>query len=124
MRKHSYDATLQGVMGWFQTEIWHIGEITGMRDPDMQYSYALSTANSMAHLHDAIAELLEDPLYSKNPDLIKTQAVVVRALRELIRRYKINIDTIRKFNTRHVLRNLSYTRKQRKIYRKSRKSTR
>ena len=42
-----------------RTELWHIGEISGMRDPDLQYAYAQSTVNSMMHLHDAMAELLD-----------------------------------------------------------------
>jgi len=59
MPKHSYDPTVEGLMGWARTELWHIGEISGMRDPDLQYAYAQSTVNSMMHLHDAMAELLD-----------------------------------------------------------------
>ena len=106
---HSYDATVDGVMGWASAELSHIGDITGMRDKDLRYAYALSTAESMAHLNDAFRELIADPRYSHDhPDLIKHHAVVVRALKGLVRRYKINVDTIRKFNTRHVLSDLSY----------------
>ena len=126
MSRHSYDATVEGVTGWARAELWHIGEITGMRDKDLQYSYALSTANSMAHLNDAFEELIADSRYSHHhPDLIKNQAVVVRALKGLVRRYKINVDTIRKFNTRHVLSDLGYLsvkRKTRKNKNKKRKS--
>lgn len=75
-----------------------------MRDPDLQYAYAQSTANSMMHLQDAMAELLEDPRYCQNPDLKKVFGVITRALNELIRRYKVDVAAIRRFNTRHVLR--------------------
>ena len=107
--KHSYDPTLKGVMGWASAELWHIGEITGMRDPDLQYAYAQSVANSMAHLHDAMKELLADKRYkTAHADLRKTFNVVVRALQGLMKRYKISVAEIRKFNVRHVLGDLSY----------------
>jgi len=115
MPPHSYDATVGGVIGWANAELAHIGEITGMRDKDLRYAYALSTAESMAHLNDAFEELIADPRYSyDHPDLIKQHAVVIRALKGLVRRYKINVDTIRKFNTRHVLSDLSYLNGKRK----------
>jgi hypothetical protein len=115
MPAHLYDSTVEGLMGWARAELWHVGEITGMRDKDLQYSYALSTANSMAHLHDAFSELLTNPLYARHhPDLIKTHAVVLRALKDLVRRYRINVDSIKKFNTRHVLSDLSYLKQVRK----------
>ena len=112
--KHSYDATVTGVMGWVSAEYSHIGNLSGMRDKDLQYSYALSTANSMAHLNDAMLELIEDPRYANDhPDLKKVHGDVVRALKELMHRYKIDVATIRRFNTRHVLRDrdLTYLKK-------------
>ena len=122
-QKHSYDATVGGVMGWARAELEHIGDITGMRDKDLQYAYALSTAESMAHLNDAFNELIADPRYAhEHPDLIKHHAVVLRALKGLVRRYKINVDTIRKFNTRHVLSDLSYLNGKRKTRKNKKRS--
>ena len=112
MPKHSYDPTVNGVMGWANTEIFHAGEISGMRDKNLQYAYAQSTANSMMHLHDAIQELLEDKRYTMyKADLKKTYNVVIRVLNELVRRYKIDIAAIQEFNTRHVLKDPTYIKK-------------
>ena len=110
MPKH-YDPTVQGVMGWARAEFFHAGELSGMRDKNLQYAYAQSTVNSMMHLHDAMLELLEDKRYRKDhADLRKTFDSVVRALKELIERYNIDIAAILAFNTRHVLRSLAYLR--------------
>ena len=95
----------------------------GDSGPYLQYAYALSTAESMAHLNGAFNELIADPRYSHDhPDLIKHHAVVIRALKGLVRRYKINVDTIRNFNTRHVLSDLSYLNGKRKTRKHKKRS--
>lgn len=43
-----YDTTFQGVMKWAESELEHVGRIVSLEDPDLQYSYALSTVNGMA----------------------------------------------------------------------------
>lgn len=43
-----YDTTVQGVMGWANSELEHIGRIVSLEDPDLAYSYAQSTLYSMA----------------------------------------------------------------------------
>ena len=95
MPKHSYDPTV-----WAGPARNSFMPVT-MRDKNLQYAYAQSTVNSMMHLHDAMLELLEDKRYRKDhADLRKTFDSVVRALKELIERYNIDIAAIQKFNTR------------------------
>ena len=49
-----YDSTAKGLMMWATSELEHVGRIVSLKDKDLQYSYALSTVNGMAHLKDAI----------------------------------------------------------------------
>jgi len=109
MTKHTYDATVKGVMMWANSELEHVGRITGIKDKDIQYSYALSTVNGMAHLRNALFELVKDPDYKQHKkDLLKTHDSVIRVMKHLIKDYDIDLGTIQKFNVRHVLGNLSY----------------
>ena len=94
---------------WKRQELSHVGRIAAMKDKDLQYSYALSTVNGMVHLRDAIFERVEE---TKEKDhkmkLLREHDDVVRTIQHLIKDYGINLDTIRAFNERHVLRNMSY----------------
>jgi hypothetical protein len=120
MSSHKYNATLKGVMMWANSELEHVGRITGIKDKDIQYSYALSTVNGMAHLRNALFELVKDPDYSHHKkDLLKTHDTVIRVMKHIIKDYNVDLNTIKKFNVRHVLGNLNYlknikTRKNRK----------
>jgi len=114
MESRGYEPTVAGVMGWASAEMYHIGEISTMASKNHQYAYAQSTANGLAHLHDALREIIADPRYRKDrPDLIKTHNTVVRAIRGLVKQYRIDIDEIRRFNTRHILSDLSYATRTR-----------
>ena len=107
--EHKYHATAKGVMKWAESELEHMGRIAAIEDPDLQYSYAQSTVNGMMHLRDALVELVEDPDYAdKKTDLLRVHDQVVRALKHLIKDYDVNLDDIKKFNTRGVLSGFNY----------------
>ena len=102
-----YKTTMKGVFGWAQGELEHVGRIATVEDPDIQYSYAMSTVNGMLHLRNAIYELIKHNAYSQNrEDLIKLYSQVNRAVQHLITEYKVDGETIKQFNTRHVLGNI------------------
>ena len=104
-----YDATLKGVMMWAQSELEHVGRIIALRDEDLQYSYALSTINGMAHLKDALYELAQDEAYSHHKqDILKKHDAVIRVMKHIIKDFNVDLDTIRAFNVRKVLSNLNY----------------
>ena len=107
--KHQYESTVKGTMAWANSELEHVGRIASVKDKDLQYSYALSTVNGMAHLRDALVELASDRSYNQEyPEIARTHNAVVRVMKHLIREYKINLNTIRAFNTRKVLSDFSY----------------
>jgi hypothetical protein len=104
-----YNKTVNCVMNWAKSELEHVGRIIALEDPDLQYSYAMSTVNGMAHLKDALYELLHNPDYvHHHPDLRKTHDSVIRTMKHLIKDFDVDLGTIEQFNTRHVLSNLSY----------------
>ena len=104
-----YEATAKALMKWAESELEHVGRIAAIHDPDLQYSYALSTVNGMAHLKDALYEIVNDPDYKEHKsDLLKLHASVIRVMKHLVKTYKVDLDTIRAFNTRKVLSDLSY----------------
>ena len=104
-----YEITFKSAMMWANAELEHVGRIASMKDADLQYAYAMSTLNGMAHLKDALAELVEDPEYATHhTDLQRTHDAVVRVMRHLKAEYDLDVDTIRAFNTRHTLQDLSY----------------
>jgi hypothetical protein len=104
-----YNKTVNCVMNWAKSELEHVGRIIALEDPDLQYSYALSTVNGMAHLKDALFELVQNPAYAHHHmDLRKTHDSVIRTMKHLIKDFDIDLGTIEQFNTRHVLSNLSY----------------
>jgi len=118
MSSKKYDMTVEGVMHWAKAELGHVGPLAGVKDKDIQYSYAQCVVNGMLHLRDALYELVTDPRYEHcKVDLLKTHDQVVRTVKHVIRDYGVNIDDIKRFNTRKVLGNLSYlkrgTRKRR-----------
>jgi hypothetical protein len=115
MSSRTYDITPQSVMQWANAELEHVGRIASMKDKSLQYSYAQSTINGMAHLKDAIFQLVNDPEYKRyKPDLLVLHGKVVRTMKHLIKDYRVDLNEIRAFNTRKVLSDLSYlTRKNR-----------
>jgi hypothetical protein len=105
-----YHPTVKGVFEWANSELEHVGRIVSVEDPDLQYSYALSTVNGMAYLKDAIYELVNDPKYSMHKeDLLRLHGVVIRAMKHLVKDFKINLNAIKAFNTRKVLSNRNFT---------------
>jgi len=104
-----YNSTLFSVMSWAKAELEHMGRIAIVEDPDIQYAYALSTVNGMMHLRQALEEMVGDPEYAeKRTDLKKTHDGVVRALKHLIKDYNVDINTIKSFNTRHVIKSYNF----------------
>jgi hypothetical protein len=109
MKSHKYHASCHDIAMWKEHELAHIGRIATMKDKDLQYSYALSTVNGLMHLRDAVYERVQETKDKEHQGkLQQTHDDVVRALQHLIKDYKVNLDTIRAFNERHVLRDFSY----------------
>lgn len=128
MSSHRYETTFQSLMMWANSELEHVGRIVSLKDADLQYAYAMSTLNGMAHLKDALYEMLTDPAYKHyHVDVQRTHDAVIRVMKHLRDDFNLNLDTIRVFNTRKTLSNLSYLektkiKKTRKIRSKSKKS--
>ena len=117
---HHYESTVKGTMAWANSELEHVGRIASIKDKDLQYSYALSTVNGMAHLRDALYQLVKDPNYrGHSMDLLRTHDAVIRVMKHLIHEYKVNLNTIRMFNTRKVLTDFSYLKNSPRSTRKS-----
>lgn len=94
---------------WANSELEHVGRIVSMEDKDLQYQYALSTVNGMLHLRNALLEMVNDPKYVRHrEDVQRTHDKVVRAIKHLIADFDVNLQTIRNFNERHTLGDLSY----------------
>jgi hypothetical protein len=109
MSSKKYEMTVHGVMAWAKNELEHVGYLVGVKDPDIQYSYAQSVVNGMLHLRDALFEMVNDPNYKQQrPELLRTHDKVVRVVKHLIKDFKVDLNEIKKFNTHHVLSDLSY----------------
>ena len=122
MNTHRYDTTVNGVMMWAKSELEHVGRITGIKDKGIQKSYALSTLNGMAHLRNALYQLVNDPDYSHHKkDLLKTHDTVIRVMKHLMKDYDISRETIKKVNVYEVLGDLSYLSGGKRKTRKARK---
>ena len=123
MSSSTYDITPQSVMHWANAELEHVGRIASMKDKNLQYSYAQSTINGMAHLKDAIFQLVNDPEYKRyKADLLVLHGKVIRTMKHLIKDYRVDLNEIRAFNTRKVLSDLSYlTKKNRNTVKSSSK---
>ena len=112
MSSHDYDSTPLSIMQWANSELEHIGRIASMKDKDLQYSYAQSTVNGMAHLKDAIFQLVNDKDYAHHKkELLVLHGKVIRAMKHLVKEYCVDLKEIRKFNTRKVLSNFSYLKR-------------
>lgn len=104
-----YDITVKGVMMWANSELEHVGRIVAVEDKRLQRSYAMSTLNGMAHLKDALYQLVNDKAYKHHrADLLLVHEKVVRVMKHLIKDFDLDIQTIQAFNTNHVLSNLGY----------------
>ena len=106
---YKYDITARAVMEWANGELEHVGRIASCADPNIQYSYAQSTVNGMAHLKDALYELVTNPEYAdKKTDLLHLHDAVIRVMKHIIKDYNVDISSIKAFNTKGVLSDLSY----------------
>lgn len=110
-------------MMWANSELEHVGRIAAVEDPDLQYSYAMSTLNGMAHLKDALYEYVTTgPDSHMKADLKIIHDKVIRVMKHLIKDYKLNLQTIVEFNTRKVLSSLNYLKNAPKTNNKTRKN--
>lgn len=110
---------------WANSELEHVGRIIAVEDPNLQYAYALSTLNGMAHLKDAIFEYISDnPKSHMKNDLLVIHEKVVRVMKHLIKDFDLDISTIEAFNTKGTLSTLNYLRVSRRksTTKKSRKT--
>lgn len=123
---YKYNTTAKGLMMWANSELEHVGRIIAVEDPNIQYAYALSTLNGMAHLKDALFEYISDHTNSHmKDDLLVIHEQVVRVMKHLIKDFNLDIATIKSFNTKGTLSKLNYlkggrrksrTRKSRMYY--------
>ena len=105
-----YHATVKGILEWANSELEHVGRIVSVEDPDLQYSYAMSTVNGMAYLKDALYELVNDPKYSTHKeDLLRVHGAVIRTMKHLVKDFNIDLTAIKAFNTKKVLSNSNFT---------------
>jgi len=105
-----YHPTVKAIFEWANGELEHVGRIVAVEDPDLQYSYAMSTVNGMAYLKDAIYELVNDPKYAMHKeDLLRLHGSVIRAMKHLVKDFKIDLTAIKAFNTKKVLSNRNFT---------------
>ena len=106
----AYHPTVKGVLEWANSELEHVGRIVSVEDPDLQYSYAMSTVNGMAYLKDALYELVNDPKYSTHKeDLLRVHGAVIRTMKHLVKDFNIDLTAIKAFNTKKVLSNRNFT---------------
>ena len=106
-----YKLTVESAMKWARHELDHVGRIVSVEDPDIQYSYAMSTLYGMLHLKKALAELVNDPAYSTHrEDVQRTHDQVVRTIKHLIKDFSLDLNVIQAFNTKKILGDLSNVR--------------
>jgi hypothetical protein len=104
-----YHSTAKSLMMWANSELEHVGRIAAVEDKDLQYSYASSTLNGMAHLKDALYEFVtERKGEPMTKDLKILHDKVIRVMKHLVKVYKLNVQDVVQFNTRKVLSSLRY----------------
>jgi hypothetical protein len=109
--ERKYKLTSMGVMKWAEHELKHVGRIVAVEDPDIQYSYAMSTLYGMLHLKKALTEMVNDSAYSvQREDLQRTLDQVVRAIKHLIKDFSLDLNAIQTFNTKKILGDLANVR--------------
>ncbi len=108
---------------WASSELAHVGRIIAVEDPNIQYAYALSTLNGMAHLKDALFEYISDHNNSHmKDDLLVIHEQVVRVMKHLIADFKLDVATIEAFNTSGTLSKLNYLKGGRRRKSRTRKT--
>jgi hypothetical protein len=120
-----YQSTAKSLMMWANSELEHVGRIATVEDKDLQYSYAISTLNGMAHLKDALYEFVtERQGEPMTKDLKLIHDKVIRVMKHLIKDYNLNLQEIVQFNTRKVLSSLNYLKNVPRNTNKTRKNNR
>ena len=120
---YAYETTMKSLFGWAESELAHVGRIAAVKNPNIQYSYALSTVNGMAHLKDALYELSKETEHKdKKRDILRLHDQVIRVMKHLIREYKIDLAPIKAFNVKGVLSDLSYLKNTRRVSKKGKKT--
>jgi len=118
-----YEMTAKGLMCWANSEMAHVGRIVGVKDPDIQYAYAISTLNGMAHLKDALYEfVMERQGEPMTKDVKIIHDKVIRIMKHLIKDFNLNVQEIVQFNTKKVLSSLNYLKNAPRITNKTRKN--
>jgi hypothetical protein len=118
-----YHSTAKSLMMWANSELEHVGRIAAVEDRDLQYSYASSTLNGMAHLKDALYEFVtERPNETMTKDLKIIHDKVIRVMKHLVKTYKLNIQEVVQFNSHKVLSSLDYLKDTPKGKNKTRKN--
>jgi len=109
--ERKYKLTTMSVMKWAEHELKHVGRIVSVEDPDIQYSYAMSTLYGMLHLKKALTEMVNDSAYSvQREDLQRTLDQVVRTIKHLIKDFSLDLNVIQAFNTKKILGDLANVR--------------
>ena len=91
-------------MMWAASELEHVGRIAAISDKDIQYSYAKSTVNGMAHLKDAIFQYVNKyPEDHYNKDLLTVHDQVIRVMQHLKDVYKVDLEEIKAFRPTNIL---------------------
>lgn len=106
--ERKYKLTSMSAMKWAENELKHVGRIVAVEDPEIQYSYAMSTLYGMLHLKKALTELVNDSAYSvQREDLQRTLDQVVRTIKHLIKDFSLDLNVIQAFNTKKILGDLA-----------------
>lgn len=109
--ERKYKLTSMSAMKWAENELKHVGRIVAVEDPEIQYSYAMSTLYGMLHLKKALTELVNDSAYSvQREDLQRTLDQVVRTIKHLIKDFSLDLNVIQAFNTKKILGDLANVR--------------
>lgn len=109
--ERKYKLTSMSVMKWAEHELRHVGRIVSVEDPDIQYSYAMSTLYGMLHLKKALTEMVNDSAYSvQREDLQRTLDQVVRTIKHLIKDFSLDLNVIQAFNTKKILGDMANVR--------------
>lgn len=102
-----YKISLQSALEWAKHELDAVGRIASIEDTDIQYTYAMCTVNGMLHLRKALMDLSENPTTQERARTLQTLDEVERVITHLIKDYGVDLNSIRAFNTRKIMGNIS-----------------
>lgn len=102
-----YKISLQSALEWAKHELDAVGRIASIEDTDIQYTYAMCTVNGMLHLRKALMDLSENPTTQERARTLQTLDEVERVITHLIKDYGVDLNSIRAFNTRKIMGDIS-----------------